>query len=97
MALQPNMRTSTEGLPPAYTTDADGKPLHSWHTLILPYMGESHLYNTIDLTKPWDDPENAAAFETILLVYCCPSAREGEDNRTSYLAIVTPNSCYYRD
>src|SRR4051812_12260530 len=25
-------------LPPAYTVDAAGKPLHSWRTLILPYM-----------------------------------------------------------
>src|SRR5262245_60216991 len=25
-------------LPPAYTVDEDGKPLHSWRTLILPFM-----------------------------------------------------------
>ena len=31
-------------LPPAYTTDADGKPLHSWRTLILPFMEEQRLY-----------------------------------------------------
>lgn len=84
-----------DGLPPAYTTDADGKPLHSWRTLILPYMEESHLYNTIDLTKPWNDPANAAAFGTVLSVYHCPSAREEEDNRTTYLAVVTPNSSFH--
>src|SRR5262245_19237231 len=27
--------------PPPYTTDANGKPLHSWRTLILPYMDQS--------------------------------------------------------
>ena len=26
-------------LPPAYTVDAQGRPLHSWRTLILPYPG----------------------------------------------------------
>jgi type II secretory pathway pseudopilin PulG len=52
--------------PPAYTTDADGKPLHSWRTLILPYMEEPQLYASIDLTKPWDDPVNAKAFKTHL-------------------------------
>jgi Tfp pilus assembly protein PilE len=26
-------------LPPAYTVDADGESLHSWRTLILPYIG----------------------------------------------------------
>ena len=29
--------------PPAYTVDADGNPLHSWRTLILPYFGEPKL------------------------------------------------------
>jgi hypothetical protein len=30
--------TVYHALPPAYTVDADGKPLHSWRTLILPYL-----------------------------------------------------------
>ncbi len=91
LALQ-SYADQNDGLPPAYTTDVNGKPLHSWRTLILPYMEEQHLYNTIDLTKPWDDLANAAAFETIVSVYRCPSAREEEDNRTTYLAVVTPSS-----
>src|SRR5262245_58943586 len=37
--------------PPAYTTDANGKPLHSWRTLILPYMDAQGLFDSIDLTK----------------------------------------------
>ena len=47
--------------PPAYTVDADGKPLHSWRTLLLPYLDQRPLYATIDLTKAWDDPANAEA------------------------------------
>jgi prepilin-type processing-associated H-X9-DG protein len=79
-------------LPPAYTTDADGKPLHSWRTLILPYMEEQELYDTIDLTKPWDDPVNAEAIKRIPLTYQCPSVYNN-DNRTTYLAVVSPSSC----
>src|SRR5687767_15769954 len=45
-------------LPPAYTVDAAGKPLHSWRTLILPFSEQKALYDQIDLTKPWDDPAN---------------------------------------
>src|ERR1700761_2260667 len=30
--------------PPAYTIDAHGKPLHSWRTLILPYIGQAELF-----------------------------------------------------
>jgi prepilin-type processing-associated H-X9-DG protein len=81
------------GLPPAYTTDSDGRPLHSWRTLILPYLEEARLYNSIDLTKPWDDPVNAEAFKTKLEIYQCPSAPWEPDNRTAYLAVVTPESC----
>ena len=61
------------GLPPAYTTDADGKPLHSWRTLILPYLEHQQLYESIDLAKPWDDPANAEACKAALSVYQCPS------------------------
>jgi prepilin-type processing-associated H-X9-DG protein len=79
-------------LPPAHTTDASGKPLHSWRTLILPFLEEQELYDSIDLTKAWDDPANAAALKKCPLVYQCPSA-VAEDDETTYLAVVTPNSC----
>ena len=60
--------------PPAYTVDADGKPLHSWRTLILPYSDQAPLYAKIDLSKPWDDPVNAEAYNTRTPNgYCCPS------------------------
>jgi hypothetical protein len=48
-------------LPPAFTVDAKGRPLHSWRTLILPYMEYGRLYERIDLSRPWDDPANAQA------------------------------------
>lgn len=78
--------------PPACTVDADGKPLHSWRTLILPYMEETQLYESIDLSKPWDDPVNQKAAQTPMSAYRCPSANYAE-NETTYFAIVTPNSC----
>src|SRR5262249_28110992 len=56
-------------LPPAYTVDANGKPLHSWRTLILPFLEEEKLYESIDLSKPWNDPANAKAFNTHMSPY----------------------------
>lgn len=80
--------------PPAYTVDANGKRLHSWRTLLLPYLEEEALYKTIDLTKPWDDPVNAAVFKTVVRAYECPSLSfDSEMCRTTYLAIVSPQSC----
>jgi type II secretory pathway pseudopilin PulG len=74
-------------LPPAYTVDEQGNRLHSWRTLILPHMEQAALYQTIDLTKPWDDPVNAKAREAIIGTYQCPSAPESK-GLTHYLAVV---------
>ncbi len=81
-------------LPPAYTVDADGKPLHSWRTLILPYMDQKTLYDKIDLTKAWNDPANAEAFKSHVEAYACPSSKiDVLANLTTYLAVLTPTSC----
>ena len=79
-------------LPPAYTVDATGRLLHSWRTLILPYLEQESLYQTIDLSKPWNDPANAKALETSISVFRCPLA-VGPQNTTTYLAIASPNGC----
>lgn len=82
-----------DSLPPAYTVDADGQPLHSWRTLILPYLDQAALYESIDLSKPWDDPANATARETVLEIYHCPLL-ETVSNRTTYAAVVGPDACF---
>ncbi len=93
LALQ-NYYDDHGSYPPAYTVDAAGKPLHSWRTLLLPYLEQEALYKQIDLTKPWDDPVNAAAFKTVVGAYDCPAATfDSEMQRTTYLAVVTPQSC----
>jgi len=80
--------------PPAFTVDADGKPLHSWRTLILPYLGKRYaaVYAKIDLSKPWDDRANEAARLARVPIFECPSAHIPSGS-TTYLAIVTPDSC----
>ena len=55
LAMQ-NYHTAYGTLPPAYTVDAQGRPLHSWRTLILPFIEQQALYGEIDLSKPWNDP-----------------------------------------
>ncbi|WP_397571277.1 DUF1559 domain-containing protein [Schlesneria sp. T3-172] len=77
--------------PPAYTVDADGSPLHSWRTLILPYLDEQKLYDSIDLAKPWNDAANEPARKTAVRVYQSPWGAE-DSTRTPFLAMVTPES-----
>jgi hypothetical protein len=79
-------------LPPAYTVNEHGLPLHSWRTLILPYLDQQALYDSIDLTKPWDDPVNALPRATIVGAYYCPSMSRPAGH-TTYCAVSKPESC----
>jgi prepilin-type processing-associated H-X9-DG protein len=82
-----NYEQDHKALPPAYTTDANGRPLHSWRTLILPYLEQKSLYEKIDLSKPWNDPVNATASATNPDVFICPEFVDTK-NTTAYLAVV---------
>ncbi|MEZ6081865.1 MAG: DUF1559 domain-containing protein [Pirellulaceae bacterium] len=66
-----NYETSYHAFPPAATFDSSGNPLHSWRTLILPFLEQNALYDSIDLSKPWDDPANAKAYASSVPVYHC--------------------------
>lgn len=88
-----NYEADYHALPPAYTVDGYGNPLHSWRTLILPYLDQQPLYNAIDLSKPWDDLANAEAFNTSLPVFHCPSD-SCPPNHTTYLGSVAPGGCF---
>ncbi|TWT59424.1 DUF1559 family PulG-like putative transporter [Rubinisphaera italica] len=79
-------------LPPAYTVDAQGHRLHSWRTLLLPFLNNVALYRQIDLNQPWDSPANLKAFNTTPDIYRCPES-SSPATHTSYLAIVTTDSC----
>jgi prepilin-type processing-associated H-X9-DG protein len=58
--------------PPGAAMGAHGTLLHSWQTLILPYVEQGELSNRIDRTLPWDDPANAAALQTRVSFYEIP-------------------------
>jgi type II secretory pathway pseudopilin PulG len=88
-----NYEQAYGAFPPAFTVDANGKPLHSWRTLILPFLGRGSLYQTIDLGKPWNDPANSTAFKTTVDVFHCPYA-PAPATVTSYLALIGPNACF---
>jgi hypothetical protein len=82
-----NYESTYRALPPAYTVDADGNRLHSWRTLLLPFMDSSGLAQKIDMSKPWNHPDNAFALD-----YDIPGFRSPLGNTkpgyTSYLAVV---------
>src|SRR5262245_51620214 len=56
MALQAYATNHEGQLPPAYITDENGRPMHSWRVLILQYLGDDAraLYDKYDFDEPWN-------------------------------------------
>lgn len=53
-----NYRSTFGGYPPAYIADCDGRPMHSWRVLILPFLEQQNLYAAYHFDEPWDGPNN---------------------------------------
>ncbi len=76
--------------PPAYTVDKNGKPMHSWRVLLLPYLGEQSLFSKYDMSVPWDDQANMRAVGSKMPeVFNCPDLDATRDE-TSYMVICGP-------
>lgn len=91
-----NYESANGHFPPAYTVDEAGRPLHSWRTLILPYLEQGFIYDQINLDEPWDSPANLAVIGNYAPpVYQCPSAAGAPATmHTSYLAVRGPNAIF---
>lgn len=98
--------TDTNGhLPPPYSVDANGKPLHSWRVLLLPYMEGNSMYEDIRYDEPWNSPHNRQFASLMPEEYRCPSCMEcdgtssfrnvvGDANTPSYFAVVADTTCW---
>ena len=78
-------------LPPAWSVGADGKPLHSWRVLLLPYLGQEALYANIRLDEPWDSPHNRQFHGEAVPFYRCPSDPVAGPGETTYSVVVGPD------
>jgi hypothetical protein len=80
---------------PAYTVDENGKPLHSWRVLLLPYIGEAELYKKIRLDEPWDSEYNSQFHNHIMPQYQCRSSADyGRKPTTNYFFITGIGSVF---
>jgi hypothetical protein len=86
-----NYEEANGHLPPAYVADKNGKPIHSWRALILPYLDLPTVSNTYDFTEPWDGPKNKKLLTSRPFIYVCPddvNAYTPGATQTSYVAVV---------
>jgi prepilin-type processing-associated H-X9-DG protein len=90
-------------LPPAYVSDDNGRPKHSWRVLILPYLiknevpgsGETkHIYESYDFSEPWDGPQNRHLASRMPLVFGCAGDPGRRASNTSYLLITGEHAAF---
>ena len=93
-----NYHDAWRTFPPAFIPDEDGKPIHSWRVLILPFLRpyegydyrqdeNLQLYKQYNTDEPWNSPNNRLLAEKMPVQYRCPSSRNNSQ-ATSYVMIV---------
>jgi hypothetical protein len=90
LALQ-QYQTEHGSYPPAYIPGPDGKPMHSWRVLILPYLGKeaASIYQQYNFNEPWDSEYNIRLAAFMPEVYACPEHPDALPNQeTTYMVIV---------
>lgn len=81
--------------PPPYTVDKDGKPLHSWRTLLLPFFEQNKLYGQIRPDEPWDSEYNRQFHTIEIPAYRCPCDKEAQGKPyASYDVAVGENTIF---
>lgn len=81
-----------ECFPPAYLADENGRPMHSWRVLILPYLGEQALYREYRFDEPWNSPHNLGVARQMPSVFRCPEDWQAGPVDTSYAMLVGPGA-----
>ncbi len=79
--------------PPAYVADAHGQPMHSWRTLILPYVDCQKEFEQYDFSEAWDGPNNSKL--SLRMSSSFHSATEPPSNCfTNVVAITGPGTVF---
>jgi hypothetical protein len=85
--------------PPAYVADKEGRPMHSWRVLLLPFLGAEALYDRYRFDEPWNSPHNLALAGGVphgrdedYPIYHCPNDRDSDKFDTTYVMVVGPRT-----
>ena len=82
-----NYESVRHQLPAPALATKGGPPGLSWRVAVLPYLGETKLYDQFHLDEPWDSPHNKTLLDKMPAVYRSRiSSLDG--GMTTYLAVV---------
>jgi hypothetical protein len=80
--------------PPAYVADRDGKPMHSWRVLILPFLEQQEHYNAYNFAEPWNGPNNRKLVSRVGNFYLRSGLESDQIRTTSFVAVVGPQTVW---
>jgi hypothetical protein len=83
-----NYHDAHGSFPPAYLADRDGKPMHSWRVLLLPFLEQKELYDAYNFSEPWDGPNNRQLTSRIGNIYRRSGLDSDSSQTTSFVAVV---------
>jgi hypothetical protein len=86
--------SSDGGLPPAYLCNKERRPIHSWCSLLLPYLGCYTWHRYYSLREPWDGPNNGTIPLRPYHYFQCSSAGDRMRETTDYVAVVGPDTMW---
>jgi prepilin-type processing-associated H-X9-DG protein len=84
-----NYHDTYKCFPPAYIPDEDGRPMHSWRVLILPFLEQGYLYEQYNFDEPWDSPANLALASLAPNVFHCPSTPGSPGSSETGYAVIS--------
>jgi len=92
-----NYHDVERAFPPAFVTDAKGRPLYSWRVLISPYCEQRDIIERYDREAPWDDPANLhlAQKDSFVFLFACPSDPRFVDPRDRKFDVTRPQFTNY--
>lgn len=89
-----NYRETHGRYPPAFLADADGRPMHSWRVLILPFIEQGELHKQYDFAESWDGPNNSKLAARMPRLYTFSGKERPGNTITNYLAVVGPETVW---
>ena len=83
-----NYHDAYGSFPPAYIADVQGRPMHSWRVLVLPFLEDGRVYDQYRFDEPWDGPNNRRLHAQINRVFRCPSDATSAAGMTNYVVVA---------
>lgn len=83
--------------PPAYVADQEGRPMHSWRVLILPFLEQDALYRQYRMDEPWNGPNNRNLPPSAFHPYHCYSDPDANPLNTSYVLVTGEGTAWVAD